>query len=267
MHFSLYALRLHLTARAPLTFADPGNLLRGRFGATLRAIDPAAYQHWFEPHSAPGSKGPSGLADRPRAFAFRAAHLTGRIIPAGELFEIGFHLFDTRDPRLDLIAAVFSKLLDARLDAIDGAAEPLSLPLDPDPAPVPRLRVRFLTPTELKSEGALAPRPAFPILAARTRDRIATLSHIYGAGPLPLDFAGLAARASHIHMIRCEIGHVAATRRSARTGQVHPLGGFIGEAVYEGELTEFAPFLRAAQWTGVGRQTAWGKGQLLVDAG
>ncbi len=26
-------------------------------------------------------------------------------------------------------------------------------------------------------------------------------------------------------------------RRSSRTGQVHPIGGFIGEAEYEGELT------------------------------
>ena len=40
------------------------------------------------------------------------------------------------------------------------------------------------------------------------------------------------------------------------------LGGFVGEAEYEGDLTEFVPYLRAAHWTGVGRQTAWGKGAL-----
>ena len=35
---------------------------------------------------------------------------------------------------------------------------------------------------------------------------------------------------------------------------------------YEGELGEFVPFLRAAEWTGVGRQTSWGKGAITVIA-
>ena len=65
-------------------------------------------------------------------------------------------------------------------------------------------------------------------------------------------------------MIRCDIQHVEASRRSARTGQIHSLGGFVGEAEYRGALTEFVPYLRAAHWTGVGRQTAWGKGELTL---
>jgi CRISPR/Cas system endoribonuclease Cas6 (RAMP superfamily) len=66
-------------------------------------------------------------------------------------------------------------------------------------------------------------------------------------------------------MTRCEIRQVEIVRRSSRTGQIHPIGGFIGEAEYEGDLTEFVPYLRAAQWTGVGRQTVWGKGQVRVE--
>jgi hypothetical protein len=54
-------------------------------------------------------------------------------------------------------------------------------------------------------------------------------------------------------------------RRSSRTGQVHPIGGFVGEAEYEGDLAEFVPYLHAARWTGVGRQTVWGKGE--IDTG
>ena len=38
----------------------------------------------------------------------------------------------------------------------------------------------------------------------------------------------------------------------------------VGVAEYEGELGEFVPFLEAAQWTGVGRQTVWGKGAIRV---
>ena len=38
----------------------------------------------------------------------------------------------------------------------------------------------------------------------------------------------------------------------------------MGGAAYEGELDEFMPFLRAAKWTGVGRQTVWGKGEIEI---
>jgi hypothetical protein len=58
--------------------------------------------------------------------------------------------------------------------------------------------------------------------------------------------------------------YVDVQRRSSKTGQVHSIGGFVGEAEYEGDLAEFVPFLKAAQWTGVGRQTVWGKGEIAV---
>ena len=51
-------------------------------------------------------------------------------------------------------------------------------------------------------------------------------------------------------------------RRSGKTGQTHPLGGFVGLAEYQGDLAEFLPYLRAGSWTGVGRQTTWGKGHI-----
>jgi len=75
-----------------------------------------------------------------------------------------------------------------------------------------------------------------------------------------MDFRGFCERAARIEMTRCEIRPVEVERRSSRTGQIHPLGGFVGEAEYEGDLAEFVPFLSAAKWTGVGRQTVWGKG-------
>jgi len=60
--------------------------------------------------------------------------------------------------------------------------------------------------------------------------------------------------------MRCDVRQVDVVRRSSRTGQVHSIGGFVGEAEYEGELDEFICFLRVVKWTGVGRQTVWGKG-------
>ena len=59
-----------------------------------------------------------------------------------------------------------------------------------------RIAIRFVTPTEVKSEGAVASRPEFPIFFARIRDRVATLRAIYGGGPLEVDFAGIGERAA-----------------------------------------------------------------------
>ena len=66
-------------------------------------------------------------------------------------------------------------------------------------------------------------------------------------------------------MTRCEITEVSRVRHSSRTGQTHSIGGFTGVAEYEGDLTEFVPYLEAAAWTGVGRQTVWGKGEIRTS--
>jgi hypothetical protein len=141
---------------------------------------------------------------------------------------------------------------------------PLVLSLAPDPAPVSRVRVRFLTPTELKAEGKVVREPEFGVLFARIRDRLHTLRSLYGAGPLPLDFSALGERARRVRRTSSDLRWEMAERRSGKTGQTHPLGGFMGWVEYEGELSEFLPYLRAASWTGVGRQTTWGKGHVQI---
>lgn len=127
-----------------------------------------------------------------------------------------------------------------------------------------RIRIDFLTPTELKAGGQVVEAPRFIALFARVRDRINSLRTFYGESPLPIDFKSIAERAGAIRMTRCELRRVFPERKSGRTAQRHRLGGFVGVAEYEGDLTEFLPFLRAAEWTGVGRQTIWGKGSIRV---
>ena len=127
-----------------------------------------------------------------------------------------------------------------------------------------KVTVRFQTPTELKSAGGLAERPEFPIIFGRLRDRISTLRALYGAGALEIDFKGLGERAAQVQLRRSDLAWEQVKRKSGRTGQVHPIGGFTGEAEYVGHLAEFLPWLRAARWVGVGRQTVWGKGDVRV---
>lgn len=243
--FDLYPLRFRFATCKLRDFST--NTLRGAFGSALKKLDADAYAGFFAPKRAEGS-GPSGLADPPRPFVFR---LLGPL-------EVGLNLFLTRDPAVELFTRVMAEL--GTVISVAGT-EPLRLSLCVPEPKVCRLRVHFLTPTELKG----AEQPEFGILLARIRDRVSTLRELYGEGPLAMDFKAFGERASRVAMARCELVPVAAERTSRGTGQRHSLGGFTGVAEYEGDLAEFLPFLEIARWTGVGRQTVWGKGEIAYE--
>lgn len=303
-------LRFFFVARESIRFDEgkSSNTLRGAFGTIFQRIAcapqcPGAnscewrtecpYARMFEP--AASAAGPSGLADWPRPFVFRAMHLDGRTVAAGERFHFDLNLFDTKSPNIGYLVMTFAELAQeglgsgrSRVDltavtrlnkcgdagsvvyeagsiTAEDKAAPLALDLSASGEKVSRMRVRFLTPTELKSGDEMAARPEFGILAARVRDRISTLRELYGGGALAIDFRGFGERAALVKMTRCEIEGVEIRRRSSRTGQVHSIGGFVGEAEYEGDLGEFVPYVKVAKWTGVGRQTVWGKGEIAVE--
>jgi len=266
MTFDVLPLRFHFKSRETMHFAPGtvGNLLRGSLGKNLKRIsckpecadarscsnrETCAYARWFAPAA---DRGPSGLHDRPRPFVLRVAHLDGKTIGIGQSFCVGLNLFDPD------AADVFSRALSlfAPLESVEGTV-PLRLPLEPA-SEATRVRVRFLTPVELKGSD----QPEFGVMFARIRDRISTLRALCGDGPLDVDFKAMGERAAQIRMTSCEIRHIEAERVSRRTGQRHSLGGFVGVAEYQGDLGEFAPYLEIARWTGVGRQTVWGKGEI-----
>ena len=308
MVFSLYSLRFSFIAREPVVFpaGKSSNILRGAFGTIFRRIAcvpecsnardcqrraGCPYAQIFEP-SAAGER-PSGLADSPRPFVFRAMHLDGRQVEAGKRFHFDLNLFDANSTAIAYLVLAFAQLAREGLGPsrgrvelvevgqLDGRRSPgsciydghsLRQPVEPlsiDLAAAEqarRVRVQFVTPTELKSGHEVVARPEFGIVAARIRDRVSALRELYGAGPLEIDFRGFGERAGRVRMTRCELQRVDVMRRSSRTGQRHGIGGFVGEAEYEGELSEFVPYLRAAEWTGVGRHTVWGKGEIRVGA-
>ena len=285
-NFEFFRFRFHFRALDTVHFpvGKSGNVIRGALGRNLRdTASPAAYARLFEPGSQVG-KSPSGLGDWPRPFVLRTDKLDGQTVPQDGRFSFDVHIFDLRAPVLAYFHGAFAQFggqgigpghgrvileqaeevdLDDNTGPVTGAP-PLVLDLRPQPGPVERLRIRFVSPTELKSGGTVAPRPEFAILFARLRDRLSTLRALYGPGPLAIDFRALGERAAAVRMSRCEVHWEKVERRSGRTGQVHPLGGFTGEADYEGDLAEFVPWLQAARWVGVGRQTVWGKGDIRV---
>ena len=308
--FEFYRFRFRFRSAGTLYFPPykSGNIVRGAFGSIFRKLvcipdcrdakscdvrTTCPYARVFEPQAARG-EGPSGLADWPRPFVFRASHLDGSTVRQGEAFHFDVHIFDVRDPalayfvlafaqlarvglgpgraraemaavdQLDLSGATVARVFDGERFQMGELAAPIVVDMSEPPGRVDRVRVRFVTPTELKSEHQVAERPEFGILFGRLRDRISTLRTLYDSGPLEIDFRAMGERAAAVRMVRCELQRTEVDRLSSRTGQRHSLGGFVGEAEYEGELGEFVGYLRLGKWVGVGRQTVWGKGEVEV---
>ena len=125
MQFFFYRLRFHFQAEAAVHFAPgkSGNILRGAFGSVFRRIAcvpqcrdaktceiraDCPYARIFEPVAVGG--GPSGLADHPRPFVFRASHLDGCTVPAGSAFYFDVHLFDSRHTSIAYFILTFAQL-------------------------------------------------------------------------------------------------------------------------------------------------------------
>ncbi len=288
MRFVWRELTFDFTALEPVIFPRliAGNVLRGALGILSRRVACTAdcpgapecpdratclYARFFDP--APAVSLPSGMVDIPKPFVFRARHLDASRMEAGGEFSFGLHVF-TADPDIPAhLKETFASLEEHGLGPTRGrvilrnmTVQPRSCTLTPRETAPAKVQVDFLTPTELKSQGRLLDEPDFPALFRRIRDRITTLQTIYGEGPDFTDFRGIGKRAEQIRMTSCQIRTVGTTRTSTRTGQTHELGGFTGSAIYEGDLGEFLPWLEAAQYTGVGRQAVWGKGEIRVLA-
>jgi hypothetical protein len=261
------------------------NLFRGALGSLLRESvchppcddvrqcsrrQDCPYAQIFRPFN---PQNPSGLIDAPRPFIFRTRHLDGKCLRAGDDFHVDIHLFTRSHRIIDHFQAILSQFETAgfgsprrraALNYVEQGAAP-HLPLDISSPSITSLDVEFRSPTELKYNGGLVREPHFPALWKNARDRISALCTLYSQQRLAIDFNSLGEAARHIRLVHHELHRLTKTRRSNRTGQVHPLGGFIGVAHYEGNLDPFLPFLKAAQWTGVGRQTVWGKGETALS--
>ena len=240
-----------------------GNVVRGALWTTLQ----------FGDVSTPESERPSGLAEPPRPFVLRAAHLDGKRLEPDETFWLDVHVFDLRRPLIDIFVRAFSEWertgLGPRRGRVkllgpgeDDAGTAVNLDLAGG-SEVSKCSLLFRTPTELKGNPSSGGMP-FGILFARVRDRICVMRSLYGEGPLPIDFRAQSDRAGRVRTIQCDLQYRDVRRRSSRTGAVHGIGGVTGRVDYEGDLTEFLPWLRAAWWTGAGRHTVWGNGVIEV---
>lgn len=126
------------------------------------------------------------------------------------------------------------------------------------------VRISFLTPMLLKSEGSVVRRPEFHHVFKRLRDRVNALSAFFGTGPLDVDFAAIGRSAEQVHTVSCNVEWQERFRTSSKTGQQHELSGFVGIAKYGGELREFLPWLALGEVINIGKHTAWNGGKIYL---
>jgi len=194
-------------------------------------------------------------------------------IRAGQDFCADLILFDTIAPPWTKLAEAFEVVGKEGLGASRGRAK-LKFLAPPEPLRFPirgpdrrgRIWVRFVTPAELKGEGDVSSKPGFDILIHRLAERIWALGCLYQGWPPEWDYRDLLDLGRTVRLVNWKWNRTETLRRSSRTGQTHPIGGFTGWAEYEGQVGAFLPLLEIGRWTGVGRQTVWGKGEICVES-
>ena len=296
MLFHFIPLEFDYLARDPVHLAEgkATNIVRGALGLALRrqacAADctdsrscphrkPCLYQQLFEGET--GGKRPSGYQEPPRPFVLRSPDWLERTVAPGEHLVTSLHLFDRRPEIVQALLTAYGQLGETGLGPGRGrlslseirqpegvlwksgpmpAPTVMTLDLSPDAGAPTRVKAQFVTPTEIKVRGELASDAAFVNVFARIHERLRFLLTHYCGCDAATGADGTLDAARKIVTVHEDLRSLGVTRYSTRTGQTHPLAGFVGEAVYEGDFTLLWQWLKASEWTGVGRQTVWGKG-------
>lgn len=298
-------LRVTFRAMRDIVLANPHTALRGAFGTALRETVclkecsgqgncPRGQGECFAARFFDGAlradereAAPSGFRnDPPKPFLLRTNMPRG-CTPRDASWYLDVYCFDPTRLEMDYLLGSLVRLGEGGLGAarsasemvrVDGlsenflvqpAVETHYLPL-PAPAPSePSLcRVHFRTPTKIVVDGRVVEFPEFPDFIQGVGNRLQGLCQFYGAGSRALgELATFRTYATEAPMRVLRLDRVRRTRTSTRTGQTHPLSGFVGEVEYLAPWRSYAPWIQAGLWTGVGKHTQFGHGQYSFETG
>lgn len=128
------------------------------------------------------------------------------------------------------------------------------------------LKVHYLTPFRVKWQGRLCSDIQFHILIRNILRRLSALYFLSEHEPLQLDYRSLISQAEDIQTVQSQFQWREYSRYSSRQKEKMQLGGVTGWALYEGEgLSQFHPFLKAAEFMSAGKGTTFGFGKIALD--
>jgi len=126
------------------------------------------------------------------------------------------------------------------------------------------LHLSFLTPTRLKFDGSLSPKPEFHILFRNLLRRISLLSYFHCGEELDLDFKGLIEESKDIKVQQENLHWLDWERYSNRQETKMKMGGFIGSITFQGNFQAFLPFVLLGEYVHVGKGTSFGLGKYEI---
>ncbi|MBT9173037.1 MAG: hypothetical protein DDT21_01427 [Syntrophomonadaceae bacterium] len=127
--------------------------------------------------------------------------------------------------------------------------------------PISEIQIKFITPARLVDDGTCATVPEFHVFFRQIMRRISSLSYFHHGQRLDADYGGLAVRSRHITLSANNTSWQDLERYSHRQEQRINMGGLIGTVTYQGDLTEFIPWLALGEQVHVGKNTVFGFGK------
>ncbi len=138
-------------------------------------------------------------------------------------------------------------------------------------APLPHLKVQFVTPTRIRDRFAgtgpdnIVTSPLFRPLFQRLLERLTALTRHFGEERLTLDFVDLVRKAEKVSLVDDRTHWVDFQSHSDRQHCRYPSGGFLGGGTYEAaDWAPFLPWLAWGQFTQVGKDAVKGNGQYRI---
>lgn len=84
---------------------------------------------------------------------------------------------------------------------------------------------------------------------------------------LQLDFRGLIAAAERVQTVSSRLRWYDWERYPSRQDARMKMGGFLGRVTYAGDLQPFLPLLRLGSYVHAGKETSFGLGKYVIEAG
>lgn len=128
-----------------------------------------------------------------------------------------------------------------------------------------KITFNFVTPTRIKYENKYTSNPEFHILIRTLLRRISSLSYFHTKTELDIDYKGLIEESQKIKTVAKDIRWYDWERYSARQDTRMNLGGFIGQITYEGDFTQFLPYLKLGEYIHIGKNTSFGLGKYILS--
>ncbi|MEO0131442.1 MAG: CRISPR system precrRNA processing endoribonuclease RAMP protein Cas6 [candidate division WOR-3 bacterium] len=142
---------------------------------------------------------------------------------------------------------------------------PQKLSLTKPRKPIKKITIKFLTPFRIIYQEKLTQSLDFHVLIRSLLRRIGLLSYFHADEPYKIDFKYLISKAEKIQTIKANLMFQEQYRYSTRQQQRISIAGMIGEFTYQGDLTEFLPYLKIGEVVHVGKGTVFGMGKYKLE--